>query len=66
MIANEEKKDWHYLAVKKLSALLPKKASNHEGDFFSQIVLILLGQKIALIITKKHVRITISVVFKPH
>ena len=34
MIANEEKKDWHYLAVKKLSALLPKKASNHEDDFF--------------------------------
>ena len=34
MIPNEEKKDWHYLAVKNLSALLPKKASNHEGDFF--------------------------------
>ena len=33
MITNKEKEGWHYLAVTKLSALLHKKASAHNGDF---------------------------------
>ena len=32
MISNEEK--WHYLAVKKLSALLRGITSKHHGDFY--------------------------------
>ena len=32
MITNEEK--WHYLAVKKLSALLKGIISKHHGDFY--------------------------------
>ena len=27
-------KKWHYLAVTNLSALLAKKSSNHDGDFY--------------------------------
>ena len=34
MISNEEKDGWHYLAVKKLTALLHKKTSSHKGDFY--------------------------------
>ena len=34
MIPNEEKEGWHYLAVKKLSALLHGITSNHKGDFY--------------------------------
>ena len=36
MISNEEneKQGWHYLAVKKLSALLCRKTLNHDGDFY--------------------------------
>ena len=35
MISNEEKEgQWHYLAVKKLSALLPGITSSHKGDFY--------------------------------
>ena len=33
MIPNEEKERWHYLAVKKLTALLYRKTSKHHGDF---------------------------------
>ena len=35
MIPNEEneKEGWHHLAVKKLSALLCRKTSNHNGNF---------------------------------
>ena len=33
MIPNEEKQRWHYLAVKKLSALLHGITSKHKGDF---------------------------------
>ena len=32
MITNGKK--WHYLAVTNLSAWLPKKLSNHDGDFY--------------------------------
>ena len=34
MIQNEEKKRWHYLAVKKLSLLLLGITSKHKGDFY--------------------------------
>ena len=35
MILNEEKEgQWHYLVVKKLSALLPGITSTDEGDFY--------------------------------
>ena len=34
MIANEEKEAWHYLAIKKLSALLRGITSVHDGDFY--------------------------------
>ena len=34
MILNEEKEGWHYLAVKKLSALLHGMTSKHKGDFY--------------------------------
>ena len=32
--ANEEKEGWNYFALKKLSALLRKKTSNHKGNFY--------------------------------
>ena len=35
MIPNQEKEDWHYLAVKNLSALLHGVTSKHKGDFHS-------------------------------
>ena len=34
MIPNEEKEGWHYLALKKLSALSHKKTSKHKRDFY--------------------------------
>ena len=34
MVPNEEKKGWHYLAAKKLSALLHEIISKHKGDFY--------------------------------
>ena len=34
MIPNEEKKRWHYLAVKMLSTLLHGITSKHKGDFY--------------------------------
>ena len=41
MISNEEneKEGWHHLAVKKLSALLCRKTSNHDGNFYCLICL---------------------------
>ena len=35
MIPNGEKEGWHYLAVKKLSALLKGITSKHDSDFYS-------------------------------
>ena len=34
MVPNEEKEDWHYLAVKKLSTVLRKITSKHHGGFY--------------------------------
>ena len=41
MISNEEneKEGWHHLAVKKLSALLCRKTSNRDGNFYCLICL---------------------------
>ena len=41
MIPNEEneKEGWYHLAVKKLSALLCRKTSNHDGNFYCLICL---------------------------
>ena len=33
MIPNDKKEWWHYLAIKKLSALLHGITSKHKGDF---------------------------------
>ena len=34
MVPNKEKEGWHYLAIKKLSALLYGITSKHKGDFY--------------------------------
>ena len=34
MIPGKEKESWHYLAAKKLYALLKGIASKHDGDFY--------------------------------
>ena len=39
MITNEEKTDWHYFAVKNLSALLRGITSKKNGDFYCLICL---------------------------
>ena len=59
-IPNEEKEGWHYLAVKKLFALLHKKLQNMSVFFIVWILLILLEQKINLNLMKKCVKIKIS------
>ena len=48
MISNEEKEGWHYLAVKKIFALLHKKLQIMWEIFIVLIVLILLEEKINL------------------
>ena len=34
MISKEEKEGWHYFAVKKLSLLLRRTTSKHQGNFY--------------------------------
>ena len=34
MIPNKKKEEWHYLAEKKLSALLYRESAKHHGDFY--------------------------------
>ena len=41
-------KKWHYLAVKKLSALLKGVTSKHDGDFYCLNCSILMLQKVSL------------------
>ena len=43
MIPNEGKEDWHYLAVKKFSALLRGITSKYDGDFYCLNCLYSLG-----------------------
>ena len=66
MISNKEKEGWHYLAVKKIFALLHKKLQIIRGIFIVLIVLILLEEKINLNLMKKYVKIKMSVELKWH
>ena len=66
MISNKEKEEWHYLAVKKIFALLHKKLQIIRGIFIVLIVLILLEEKINLNLMKKYVKIKMSVELKWH
>ena len=34
MIPNKEREGWHYLAIKKLSALVKRITAKHNGDFY--------------------------------
>ena len=62
MIPNRE--GWHYLAVKKLSALLTGIASKNNGDFYClNCFFIRLEQKTKLSHIKKYVKIKIFVMF---
>ena len=60
MAGNKEKEGWHYLAVKKLSALLHRKTSKHNVTFIGWVASILLEQKISLGLMNKRVKIKIS------
>ena len=66
MISNEEKEGWHYLAVKKIFALLHKKLQIMREIFIVLIVLILLEEKINLNLMKKYVKIKMPVELKCH
>ena len=57
MITDGEK--WHYLAVKKFSALLRGITSNHNGDFYFLNCFLHILQKINLKVIKSHVKIMI-------
>ena len=59
MIPNEEK--WHYLAVKKLSALLRGITSKNNGDFYCLNCLHSFRTKNKLQSHKKYVKIKIFV-----
>ena len=52
MIPSKEKEGQHYLAVKKLSALLRGTTSKHNGDFYSLNCLIFKKQKTNLNLMK--------------
>ena len=57
MISNEVKDGWHYLAVKKLSALLRRLPSKHDTDFYCFSCFHFLEQKINLNLIKKYAKI---------
>ena len=62
MIPNVEKEGWHYLAVKKLRALLHEMNSKHKCDFYClNCVHFFLEQKTHLNLMKKYVKIKIFV-----
>ena len=61
MIPNEEKKGWHYLAVKKLSVLLHGIASEHTGDCYCWNCLHSFRTKNKLKSHEKYVKVKISV-----
>ena len=58
MITDDKK--WHYLAVKKLSAIL-RGTSTHEEDFYCLNCFILILQQISLKSTKNFAKIMIIV-----
>ena len=66
MIPSKEKEGQHYLAVKKLSALLRGITSKHNGDFYSLNCLIFKKQKINLNLMKKYVKLKIFVELNCH
>ena len=57
MISNEEKEEWHYLAVKKLSTLLRGITSKHHGDFYRLIYIHFFRPENKLKSMKKYVKI---------
>ena len=57
MIPNEGKEGWHYLAVKKLSALIYGITSKHEDDFYCLNCLHSFGTENKL---KFHVKISVE------
>ena len=61
MIPNEEEQIWHYLAVKKLSALFLRITSKHNGDFYCLNCLHSLRTEKKLNLIKKYIKIKIFV-----
>ena len=61
MIPNGQK--WHYLAVKKLSALLRGVTCKHYSDFYCLNCFIPLEQKANLKLIKEYVKIKIFVMY---
>ena len=55
-------KEWHYLAVEKLSALLRRITSNHNGDFYCINCLHSFRTKNKLKTIKMYVKIMIFVI----
>ena len=56
-----DRKNWHYLATKSLSALLGEITSNHNGDFYCLKCFIHTIQKINSKTMKEYVMIMIIV-----
>ena len=63
MISNEEKKRWHYLAVKKFALLHGR---SFRGDFYCLSFFLFLKQKINLTQIKKYVKIKLFVEWQCH
>ena len=61
MISNEKEQIWQYLAVKKLSALLLRITSKHNGDFYCLNCLYSLRTEKKLNLIKKYIKIKIFV-----
>ena len=61
MVPKEEKERWHYIVVKRLSALLHGQLQNIRVIFIAWIVSILLEQKVNLNLVKMYVKLKISV-----
>ena len=61
MIPNEEKEGWHYLAVKKLSALLHGITSKHEDGCYCLNCLHSFRTENKLNLMRKYAKIRISV-----
>ena len=60
MITNDDK-NWHYLAVKKLSRLVREIISNNDGDFYCLNCFHYTEQKKHLKNVKKYAKIMITV-----
>ena len=63
MTQNEEKEEWHYLAVTNFFALLRGIISKHKGDYYCLNCLHSFKTEIKLInLIKKYIKINISVI----